>query len=248
MSMRFSEEIRAQLRFSSPAARQELSKEFSNQMNRSLVLALTLASAMAAGAQTLSVPSAPAAAGPAAAGPTKIAVIAFKNAVAQTNEGQRDFVDLEKKFMPRENQLKALNDDVETLTKQLQAQGATLNDAERASRAKVIDEKKKKLERDATDARNDFQQEMGDIYNTLASKVYDVMSAYAQQSGYTLVLDVSDQQTPVLFATQNTDISKPVIDAYNVKSGVSAPPAQAAGAPGAPSRPAAAKPATPAAH
>jgi outer membrane protein len=74
------------------------------------------------------------------------------------------------------------------------------------------------------------------------------MSAYAQQSGYTLVLDVSDQQTPVLFATQNTDISKPVIDAYNVKSGVSAPPAQAAGAPGAPSRPAAAKPATPAAH
>ena len=74
-------------------------------MNRSLVLALTLASAMAAGAQTLSVPSAPAAAGPAAAGPTKIAVIAFKAAVAQTNEGQRDFAELQKKFMPRENQL-----------------------------------------------------------------------------------------------------------------------------------------------
>ena len=215
-------------------------------MNRSLVLALSLASAMAAGAQ-LPVPTAPAAGASAPAGPAKIAVIAFKAAVAQTNEGQRDLADLEKKFMPRENQLKALNDEVETLTKQLQTQGATLNDAERASRAKTIDEKKKKLERDATDARNDFQQEMGEVYNTLASKVYDVMSAYAQQAGYTLILDVSDQQSPVLFATQNTDISKAVIEAYNVKSGVPAPPAPLAGAPGAQSRPSSPKPATPAA-
>jgi outer membrane protein len=217
-------------------------------MNRSLVLALSLATAMTAGAQ-LPAPSAPAAAPAAApAGPAKIAIIAFKAAVAQTNEGQRDLADLEKKFMPRETQLKALNDEIETSTKQLQTQGATLNDAERANRAKSIDEKKKKLEREATDARNDFQQEMGDVYNTLASKVYDVMKSYAEQAGYTLILDVSDQQTPVLFATQNTDISKAVIDAYNVKSGVPAPPPQAAGAPGPQSRPAPAKPATPAAH
>jgi outer membrane protein len=217
-------------------------------MNRSLVLALSVASAMAAGAQSPA-PAAPAAATAAApAGPAKIAVIAFKAAVAQTNEGQRDLSDLEKKYMPRENQLKALNDDIETLTKQLQTQGATLNDAERASRAKTIDEKKKKLERDATDARNDFQQEMGESLNTLASKVYDVMSAYAQQAGYTLILDVSDQQSPVLYATQNTDISKAVIEAYNVKSGVPAPPPQAAGASGAQARPAGPKPAAPAAH
>jgi outer membrane protein len=220
-------------------------KEFSIQMNRSIVLALLLATALAAGAQ-LPAPTAPPADAP--AGPTKIAVIAFKAAVAQTNEGQRDFADVEKKFMPRENQLKALNDEIETLTKQLQTQGSTLNDAERASRAKTIDEKKKKLERDATDARNDFQQEVGDMYNTLASKVYDVMSGYAQQAGFTMILDVSDQQSPVLFATQNTDISKAVIDAYNVKSGVPAPPAPPAGAPGPQARPSAPRPAAPAAH
>jgi outer membrane protein len=213
-------------------------------MNRSLVLALTLASAMAAGAQSPA-PKAPAAA---PTGSAKIAVISFKAAVAQTNEGLHDFADLQKKFMPRENQLKALNEEIETLTKQLQTQGATLNDAERASRAKAIDEKKKKLERDATDARTDFQQEMGDIYNSLASKVYDVMSDYAKQAGYTIILDVSDQQTPVLFASQNTDISRAVVDAYNVKSGIPAPPPQAAGAPGAQARPSTLKPAAPAAH
>ena len=72
-------------------------------MKRSLALIATLASgfALSAAAQTL---PAPAAAAP--AGPAKIAVIAFQVAVAQTNEGQRDFADLQKKYAPKEAQLK----------------------------------------------------------------------------------------------------------------------------------------------
>ena len=68
------------------------------------------------------------------------------------------------------------------------------------------------------------------MYQGLASKVYDVLSTYAQQHGYTLVLDVAQQQTPVLYAVDSTNITKPIIDAYNVKSGVPAPPAPPAGA------------------
>ncbi|MGP8268605.1 MAG: OmpH family outer membrane protein [Terracidiphilus sp.] len=194
-------------------------------MKRSLVLAILLASGivLSAAAQT-----SPASAAP--AGPAKIAVIAFQVAVGQTNEGQRNFADLQKKYAPREEQLKNLNDEIETLTKQLQTQGDKLSDAERASRAKSIDDKKKKLDRDAEDARNDFQQEMQDMYNGLASKVYDVLETYAQQQGYTLVLDVAQQQTPVLYATESTNITKAIIDAYNVKSGVPAPPPPPAGA------------------
>ncbi|MGB9406240.1 MAG: OmpH family outer membrane protein, partial [Terracidiphilus sp.] len=44
--------------------------------------------------------------------------------------------------------------------------------------------------------------------------------------GYTLVLDVSQQQTPVLYVNNGYIITKAVIDAYNLKSGVPAPPAQ----------------------
>ena len=84
------------------------------------------------------------------------------------------------------------------------------------------------MERSAEDAQNDFQQEMQELYNGLASKVYDVLASYAQQHGYTLVLDVAQQQNPVLYATESTNITKAIIDAYNVKSGVPAPPAQPA--------------------
>ncbi len=81
---------------------------------------------------------------------------------------------------PSSTQLKALSDEVDNLTKQLQTQGDKLSDAERASRAKTIDDKKKQLERSAEDAQNDFQNEMQELYNGLASKVYDVLSDYAQ--------------------------------------------------------------------
>jgi outer membrane protein len=206
-------------------------KEFYIRMKRSLVLIATLASGLVLSATAQTSHTAAAAAAP--AGPARIAVIAFQVAVAQTNEGQRNFADLQKKYEPRRQQLKTLNDEVESLTKQLQAQGDKLSEEERASRARVIDDKKKQLERSAGDAQNDFQQEMQDLYNGLASKVYDVLAGYAQQQGYTLVLDVAQQQNPVLYATESTNITKQIIDAYNAKSGIPAPPAQPAAAPGA---------------
>jgi outer membrane protein len=208
-------------------------------MKRSFALIATLALGLvlSAAAQT---PAAPAAA---PAGPAKIAVIAFQVAVAQTNEGQRNFADLQKKYDPKRQQLKGLSDEVDNLKKQLQAQGDKLSDAERATRAKTIDEKEKQLQRQAEDAQNDFQGEMQELYNGLASKVYDVLASYAQQQGYTLVLDVAQQQNPVLYASESSNITKQIIDAYNVKSGVPAPPAGSA-------VPAAPKPApkAPAAH
>lgn len=197
-------------------------------MKRSLAIIVMLASGMVLGAAAQT-PATPAATPPATAQPSKVAVIAFQNAVAQTNEGQREFSDLEKKFQPRQDHLKELSTEVDNLTKQLQAQGATLSEAQRNQQAGSIDTKKKQLQRDADDAKTDFQQQMNDLYQNLASKVYDSMQAYAEKEGYSLVLDISEQQSPVLYATQTTNITKAVIDAYNVKSGVPAPPPQAAG-------------------
>ena len=215
-------------------------------MKRSLVCFLTLASGLALSAAAQS-PATTAVPAPNA----KVAVIAFQAAVGQTNEFQRDFADLQKKYEPKRNQLQTQAADIDTLEKQLQATADKLSDAERASKAKVIDDKKKQAQRFAEDAQNDLTGEMNETFNKVASKVLDVMNAYANQQGYTLVIDGSgsQQQAPVvLYASPTTDITKAVIDAYNVKSGVPAPPPQAPAAPGAQSRPSTAKPAAPAAH
>jgi outer membrane protein len=204
-------------------------------MKRSLALVLTLASGfvLSAAAQTTTAPAAAAA----PAGPTKVAVIEFQAAVSQTNEFQRDFADLQKKYEPKRTQLKTMADEIEGLEKQLQAGGATLSDADRATKAKTIDDKKKQAQRFAEDAQNDLGGEMNDAYNKVASKVFDVLSAYAKQQGFTVVIDATEnqQQAPlVLYHADNTDISKAIVDAYNVKSGVPAPPPQPAAIPSAP--------------
>jgi outer membrane protein len=126
------------------------------------------------------------------------------------------------------------------LTKQLQAQSDKLSPAELAARAKVIEDKKKQLERDAEDLKNDGGAEAQEMFNSVAGKVGDVMVAYAQQQGYTMVLDYASQQSQMLWSDGSADITKAVLDLYNQKSGVPAPPAQPAAA--APARPAAAKP------
>jgi len=182
---------------------------------------MLLIGALAAGmvpslyAQTAAAPS----------GPLRIAVVSFQDVVTQTNEFQRHFADLQKKYDPKRQELKALGDEIDTLTKQLDAQGASLSDAERATRAKNIDDKKKRAQRMADDAQNDFQQEMQQIFNNTASKVGEVLIDYAKQQGYTLVLDGGEQQQGpfVLYTVPSTDISKAIVDAYNLKSGVSAP-------------------------
>ncbi|MGH9600094.1 MAG: OmpH family outer membrane protein, partial [Terracidiphilus sp.] len=166
----------------------------------------------------------------AAAGPSRIAVIQFQLAVSQTNEFQRDFADLQKKYDPKRAALGALNTQIETLTKQLQAQAATLSASEQQSRAQTIDDKKRQAQQMQQDDQSDYQADMQEMVNTVAQKVGGVLTAYARARGYSVVLDASEQQSQapiVLYANSSVDITKAVIEAYNVKSGIPAPPPSA---------------------
>jgi outer membrane protein len=207
-------------------------------MKRTIATVAALASCLALNAAAQSpAASAAAPATTAPAGPPKIAVIVFQQAVAQTNDFQRRFADLQKKYQPKRDQIKTLNDEIASLQKDLQAQSATLTDAQRATKAKQLDDKQKELKRSGEDAQSDFQQDMQQTFAGVASKVAETLDAYAKEHGYTLVLDGGNQQLPVvLYANQSTDITKAVIDAYNTKSGIPAPERPAAAA--APSAPA----------
>ena len=171
------------------------------------------------------------AAAPAVPASAKIAIINFQQAVAATNEGQRNFAQLRVKFEPKQAQLKAQSDEIDSLKKQLQDAGSTLSEPERDSRLRVIDEKTKSLQRSAEDAQNEASGAMNDMYQALAQKVYTVLDSYSNQQKFTVVLDTSAQQTPVLWANGSTDITKAIVDAYNVKSGVPPQPAAGAAAP-----------------
>ena len=206
-------------------------------MKSKIVSSLTVALLLAVGAfaQAADTNAAPATstANPIIGGPTKIAIINIQAAIANTNEGQRDLDALQKKFEPKQIELKSLNDEVDNLKKQLATQSATLNDDEKNRRVQTIESKQKSLQRDLDDAQTDYQNQSNEIAQRIGQKLMQTLDKYAQQNGYAVVLDYSAQQSSVLWAAPTVDITKPVIEAYNVVSGVPAPPKTSA--PAAPS-------------
>ena len=215
-------------------------------MNRTLVLvsALGVGLTTAAGVAQTTGPQAPATTPPAAAAatpaaapqaiPAKIALVAFEQAVFATNEGQKAVQDVQKKYEPRKSQIDALAAEVDSLKKQLQSAPATMSDDERASRMKAIDTKEKQLNRDAEDATNAYNADLQEAFGKVAQKVSVTLKNFVAQNGFTLLLDVSNQQNNIImWAVPSTDVTQAVVSAYNASSGVAAPP---------PSAPSAARP------
>ena len=204
-------------------------------MNRTLVLvsALGVGLTTAAGmAQTTGAPAsatttpaaAPAAAAPQAI-PAKIALVAFEQAVFATNEGQKAVQDVQKKYEPKKAQIDALAAEVDSLKKQLQSAPATMSDDERATRLKTIDTKEKQLNRDAEDATNAYNADLQEAFGKVAQKVSVTLKNFVAQNGFTLLLDVSNQQNNIImWAVPSTDVTQAVVTAYNASSGVAAPP------------------------
>lgn len=193
-------------------------------------------------------PDAPSAALPAATG-SKIGAINIETAIFASNEGQRDFEALNKKLEPKQNELKGLNDELDGLKKQLNTQGDKMNDDARGKLVKQIEQKQKSLDRSVQDARDDAQAQQQEIANRILQKMAPIIVKYAGDNGFGLILDTSNQwpQGPVLWAGPSVDITKPIVDAYNLQSGVAAPPASAQRpASPRPAAPTAPKPTTPA--
>jgi len=204
------------------------------------LLPATLHAQAAAGAAAPAAP-APAAAVAPSAYPAKIALIGFEQAVIATNEGQKLLADTQQKYAPQKAKLDALAAEIDSLRKQLQAAPAGQTDAQRAAKLREIDTKDKQLQNESSDASNAYNAEVQEGMSKIMQKVSVVMQDYVKKNGYTLLLDVSGQQSPVMWtaAEPNADITQAVIEAYNASSGVAALP-PAAPQPAAPAAPKAA--------
>jgi outer membrane protein len=183
-----------------------------------------------------STPNAPSAAAAAAATPqratgTKVGTINIEQAIFASNEGRRDFDVLAKKFEPKQNELKATADEIDGLKKQLSAQQDKLNEESKDKLIKQIETKQKSFDRSTQDAREDFQNQQGEIGNKVLAKLAPLVVKYATENGYGMILDTSQQwpQGPVIWYGPAVDITQPIVEAYNAQSGVPAPAAGGAG-------------------
>jgi outer membrane protein len=210
------------------------------------VLALGLAgmaagqTAAPAGGATAAKPAAPAAV------PTRIAIINIQQAILGTGDGKKASAELATKFNPRKSALEKRQADVQQMEDQIRKGSATMSDEAKARMQRDIENNTKSLQRDAQDLNDDVDQENGKLMNEIGGKMMQVIEQYATQNGYAVVLDVSNQQSPVLWASSSTDITNDIVRLYDQAHPAGAAPTGAAPAAAAPRQAPSRPPAPPA--
>lgn len=165
--------------------------------------------------------------------PTKVAIINIQGAIVATKDGARARNSIQQKFEPRFKQVEALKNEIQKLRNQLATLANTASQQVRDKISREIDDKQKKLQWDTEDLQNELQQEEGKLVNEIGQRMMQVIDEYAKAQGFALVLDVSSQQSPVLWAANGIDITQQIVELYDQRFGAAQAPAAGAGAPAA---------------
>ena len=158
----------------------------------------------------------------------KVGVISVQGAIVGTKDGQKAAAALETKFQPKRKDIEGRQTEVTQMEDQMRKGGNLLTDEKRAQLARDIDEKRKRLNRDLQDAQEEFDQEQQRLLQGLGQRMMAVIEKYSKDNGYSMVLDVSNPNTPVLYASSAIDITQDVISLYDKTSTAGAPATGAA--------------------
>lgn len=182
--------------------------------------------------------------GQAGAPPTKVGIIDIQRAIIQTKDGQKAAADLNTKVEPKRKEVDAKQAELKQMEQQYRTGANTMSDEAKQKLMRDIDQHRKQLQRQTDDAQAELEAEQQRILQDLGQKVMAVVTRYANEHGFALVLDVSNAaNTPVLYASSSIDITADIVALYDKQP---AAPAPAASAPAAAKPPAAApKPAAP---
>jgi outer membrane protein len=139
-------------------------------------------------------------------------------AIGSTAEGKQALAELQRKYQPRQQELQRLQQEIQAIQDQLTKQSATLSDEEQGRLTRDAEEKQKLLKRSSEDAQNDFNHDRDETIRKIGQKMIRVINDYAQQNGFTLVLD--DAQIPIYFASKDIELTGEIIKRYDAANPV----------------------------
>lgn len=170
-----------------------------------------------------------------AAAPVKgVAIINLRGAIGSTAEGKQASAELQSQFAPRSSEIDAMTKQINDLQQKLQAGQGKLSQEEEARLTAEGQRLTQRLDR----RRNDFQEDataaQQDVLERIGRKMVDVLDRFARENGFSVVLDTSGQNSPILYASNQVDVTQDIIRLYDqqypVKAGGAAAPAAKPGA------------------
>ena len=167
------------------------------------------------------------------AAPTKIATIQVQSAILSTKDGQKASAELTTKFNPKKAEFEKKQADIAQMQETLKKGQATMSEDARTKLQRDIETANTKLQRDMQDAQADLDEEQQKIMQELGNRMMAVIDKYAQANGIAVVIDVSNPQTPVLWAASGIDITTEIVKLYDqANPGTGATPTTSAPKPG----------------
>jgi outer membrane protein len=190
---------------------------------RTLVLAGCCATLLAPAAMAQAKPAAPPAAAaapiasPTVTGPSKIGFINIQEAIASTEEGKKMAADLKSRFSPKQTDLENQQKAIDALQKRLQDGGNTMSQAAKDDLTRQIQSKQRDFQQDVQNFQSDTQSAESDAMNTIGQKMLPLLKKYADDHGYTAIVDISLgwPQQSVLYFNPGTVITGDMVKIYD---------------------------------
>ncbi len=165
---------------------------------------------------------------PASAVSGKVGVINIRGAIGNTAEGKQASAELQSQFAPRQTELENLNKQINDLRQRLAACEGKCSQDEIGRLTQQGQKATQKFDRLNNELQEDVNSAQGEVIDRIGRKMVDVLDRYARENGYSMVLDSSAQNTPILYASTQVDVTQDIVRlydaAYPVKAG--AAPAQ----------------------
>ena len=171
-------------------------------------------------------------AGAAAGG--KIGVLNVRQAIVTTAEGKQASAELQSQFAPRQNEMETLNKQINDIRQQLAANQTTWSDEQKTKAQNQGQRLAAQLDRKNTELQTDVNDAQSEVVDRIGRKMMEVLDRYSRENGFVAVFDSSAQSSPIIYASNNIDITQDIIRLYDQQyplKGGSAPATRPAAAP-----------------
>src|SRR5262245_22373331 len=180
---------------------------------------------------------------------SNVVVVDFERAVVESKEGKKASDKFNATLQAKQSEVEKKQKDLEDQQRKLQNGVRTLNDAAKNELQRDIDRRTTELTRINEDGQKELQRLRDELLRPIAERATALLNAMAAEQAYTLVVDVSNPETNVIYASEKSNITAELIKRIDAsapaetgsteapKTGAPAAPANRPANPPASSRP-----------
>jgi outer membrane protein len=153
---------------------------------------------------------------PAAAQSAKIGFVDLQKVVLESKRGKEAVTKLQAEKDAKQREVDAQEKKIRQMEADLEKQRSVLSEAARKERERTIRNAKVELKRTVDDLNRDFVERERDLRDRLIREVAEVVKAYGQKNGYTLIMEA--RAGGVMYGSDQADLSKEILAAYDASA------------------------------